>query len=218
MLDIQAAVEMILAGRRHISVYESMLVAVSGIDGSGKGYVAGLIVDRLRQEGLNAVAINIDGWLNLPSRRFNQERPAEHFYHHAIRFEEMFEHLILPLKQQRSIRVGADLVEETATTYHQHIYAFQDVDVIVLEGIYLLKRALRNHYDLAVWVECSFETALVRALRRGQEGLRPDATIHAYQTVYFPAQYLHFALDDPRSAADAILDNDFPAARQRRER
>ena len=181
MLDIQAAVEMILAGRRHISVYESMLVAVSGIDGSGKGYVAGLIVDRLRQEGLNAVAINIDGWLNLPSRRFNQERPAEHFYHHAIRFEEMFARLIVPLKQRRSIRVEADLVEETATTYHQHIYAFQDVDVIVLEGIYLLKRALRNHYDLALWIECSFETALVRALRRGQEGLRPDVIIHAYQ-------------------------------------
>jgi uridine kinase len=71
------------------------LVAVSGIDGSGKGHVTGRIIDRLRQEGLNAVAINIDGWLNLPSRRFHQDRPAEHFYHYAIRFEEMFERLIL---------------------------------------------------------------------------------------------------------------------------
>jgi uridine kinase len=211
-------VEMILARRRHIPVYESMLVAVSGIDGSGKGYVTGLLVDRLQHKGLNAVAIHTDGWLNLPSRRFNQDRPAEHFYHHAIRFEEMFARLILPLKQQRSVRVEADLVEETATTYHQHIYAFEDVDVIVLEGIYLLKRVLRNYYDLAVWIECSFETALVRALRRGQEGLGPDATIHAYQTIYFPAQYLHFALDDPRSAADAILHNDFPSARQRHKR
>jgi len=63
MLDIQAVVEMILAGRRHIPAHESMLVALSGIDGSGKGYVTSLIVDRLRQEGLNAVAINIDSWL-----------------------------------------------------------------------------------------------------------------------------------------------------------
>jgi uridine kinase len=214
MLDIQAVVEMILAGRRHIPAHESMLVAVSGIDGSGKGYVTSLIVDRLRREGLNAVAINIDGWLNLPSRRFNQHRPAEHFYYHAIRFEEMFERLILPLKQQRSIRVGADLVEETATTYHQHIYAFHDVDVIVLEGIYLLKRAFRSYYDLALWVDCSFETALIRALRRGQEGLSPAGTIRAYHSIYFAAQYLHFALDDPRAAADAILDNDFPSGGQ----
>jgi uridine kinase len=39
-------------------------------------------------------------------------------------------------------------------------------------------------------------------------GLSPDKTIQAYQAIYFPAQYIHFALDDPRSTADAIVDND----------
>jgi uridine kinase len=208
VIDVETAIEMILAKRHRASADESLLVAVSGIDGSGKGYVTNLIVDRLRQEGLNAVSVNIDGWLNLPSRRFNDEQPAAHFYRHAIRFEELFERLILPLKRRRSIRLQADLVEETASTYHQYLYEFQNVDVVILEGIYLLKRTLREYYDLAFWVECSFETALVRALRRAQEGLSLDATIRAYQTIYFPAQYIHFALDDPRAAADAILDND----------
>lgn len=209
----QAAGESIREERRRLPAHESLLVAVSGIDGSGKGYVTGLIVDQLRQEGLNAVAINIDGWLNLPSQRFNPDRPAEHFYHHAIRFEDMFTRLILPLRRGRSLRIEADLVEETASEYHQYVYEFWDVDVIVLEGIYLLKRAFRKHYDLAIWVDCSFETALVRALRRGQEGLSPDATIRAYQTIYFPAQYIHFALDDPRSTADMIVNNDLPSHR-----
>jgi uridine kinase len=208
VIDIRTAIEMIVAKRHRASTDESLLVAVSGIDGSGKGFVTSLIVDGLRQEGLNAVSVNIDGWLDLPSRRFNAGQPAEHFYRHAIRFEEMFERLILPLKRRRSIRLQANLVEETASVFHQYVYEFQSVDVIVLEGIYLLKRTLREYYDLALWVECSFETALVRALRRAQEGLSLDATIHAYQTIYFPAQYIHFALDDPRAAADAILDND----------
>jgi len=208
MVDIEAAVEMILAGRCRVPAHASMLVAVSGIDGSGKGYVTARIVAGIQQKGLNAVAVNVDGWLNLPSRRFHKERPAEHFYRHAIRFDDMFEQLILPLKRQRSIRVEADLAEETATVYHRQVYDFRDVDVIVLEGIYLLKRTFRRYYDLALWVDCSFETALIRALRREQEGLSPDETIQAYQTIYFPAQYIHFALDDPRSTADAILDND----------
>jgi uridine kinase len=208
MVDIDAAVEMILAGRRRVPAHESMLVAVSGIDGSGKGYVTARIVAGIQQKGLNAVAVNVDGWLNPPSRRFHKERPAEHFYRHAIRFDDMFEQLILPLKRQRSIRVEADLAEVTATVYHRQVYDFRDVDVIVLEGICLLKRTFRRYYDLALWADCSFETALVRALRREQEGLSPDETIQAYQTIYFPAQYIHFALDDPRSTADAILDND----------
>lgn len=208
MVDIEAAVEMILAGRLRVPAHESMLVAVSGIDGSGKGYVTERIVACIQRKSLHAVAVNVDGWLNFPSRRFHKERPAEHFYRRAIRFDNMFEQLILPLKRQRSIRVEADLAEETATVYHRHVYDFRDVDVIVIEGIYLLKRTFRRYYDLALWVDCSFETALVRALRREQEGLPPDETICAYQTIYFPAQYIHFALDDPRSTADAILDND----------
>ncbi len=207
MVDIHAAAEMILAGRRRIPAHESMLVAVSGIDGSGKGYVTEQTVACI-QKAVHAVAVNVDGWLNLPPRRFHEERPAEHFYRHAIRFDDMFAQLILPLKRQRSIRVEADLAEETATVYHRHVYDFRDVDVIVLEGVYLLKRAFRRYYDLALWVDCSFETALVRALRRGQEGLPPDETIRVYQTIYFSAQYIHFALDNPQSSADVILDND----------
>jgi hypothetical protein len=66
MIDTDVAVEMVLAGRRRLPAHESLLVAVSGIDGAGKGYVASLTGARLRQGGLNAVTINIDGWLNLP--------------------------------------------------------------------------------------------------------------------------------------------------------
>lgn len=79
---------------------------------------------------------------------------------------------------------------------------------MVLEGIYLLKRALRAHYDLSVWIECSFATALERALARQQEGLPPEDTVRAYQTIYFPAQEIHLARDDPRGAATLVVVND----------
>ena len=91
---------------------------------------------------------------------------------------------------------------------------FQDIDVILLEGIYLLKRAFQVHYDLSVWLDCSFETALTRALSRGQEGLRRADTIKAYRTIYFPAQEIHFHRDDPQRAATLIVNNDYEAERR----
>jgi uridine kinase len=208
MPDLEPVVDLILARRERVPDAESMLVAVSGIDGSGKGYLTGLLVAALQRRGVHAVGINADGWLNLPARRFSRERPAEHFYHHAFRFEEMFAQLILPLKRGRSLCLDAELTEETATAYHRHRYDFRNVDVIVLEGAYLFKRPFRGYYDLALWVECSFETALERALKRGQEGLPPDETVRAYETIYFPAERIHFARDAPRSAADAVIVND----------
>lgn len=208
MTHVRTAVSKILEKRARIPSDESMLVAVSGIDGSGKGYITSQIVAGLRYRGVNGVGINIDGWLNLPHKRFSQDRPAEHFYHHAIRFEEMFEQLVLPLRRNRSVYVEMDFAEETATEYRKHIYDFRNVDVIVLEGIYLLKKDFRQHYDWTLWVECSFETALERALKRGQEHLPPEETKRAYHTIYFPAQEVHFHMDAPKSVADFILVND----------
>jgi uridine kinase len=112
------------------------------------------------------------------------------------------------LRDTRSIRLEADFAEETATRYRRHVYEFTDLDVIVLEGIYLLKRELVGHYDLSAWIDCSFETALERAVARAQEGLSPKDTVRAYQTIYFPAQELHARRDEPRAAATVILNND----------
>jgi uridine kinase len=206
--DLDSFVDRIVAARVRIPKRRSALVAVSGIDGSGKGYLNAKIVGALQARGLRVAGINIDGWLNLPQVRFATANPAEHFYQHAIRFEELFAQLVLPLRERRSLRVETDFTEETATQYRKHTYAFDDVDVIALEGIYLFKRAWRPHYDLSLWIECTFTTALERALARGQEGLSAEATMTAYRTIYFPAQEIHFARDDPRGAATAIVNND----------
>src|SRR5439155_16932763 len=122
-----------------------------------------------------------------------------HFYRHAIRFDALFSQLVLPLRDRRSLHIDVDFVEETATEYRRHTYEFEEIEVIVLEGIYLLKRALRAHCDLSIWIDCRFDTALARALVRRQEGLLADETVAVYRTTYFPAQELHFARDDPRT-------------------
>lgn len=195
---------------RSVPAGRASLAAVTGIDGSGKGYVSALLADALRQAGRSVALINIDGWLNLPEARFCRANPGEHFYRHAIRFDEMFEQLVLPLRRRRSVRVEVDFAEETATAFRKHLYEFAGIDIIVLEGIYLLKRRFQRLYDVSFWIECSFETALARAIARAQEGLTPEATIAAYRTIYFPAQEIHFALDEPRDAATAIIENESP--------
>jgi uridine kinase len=208
LITIDQAWTEIRRKRQALPPARSLLAGISGIDGSGKGYLAAQIVAELQRHGQRAVAINVDGWLNLPHERFGREHPAERFYEHAIRFEDMFAQLILPLKAHRSHDLVADFAEETAIAYRPHRYHFEDIDTIVVEGIYLYKRAYRAYFDLAFWVDCTFETALARALRRGQEGLPPDETIRAYQTIYFPASRIHFARDDPRASADFIIPND----------
>lgn len=206
--SIDQVIARVGAARAVVESRRAVLVAISGIDASGKGYISGELARRLRELDYKVALINVDGWLRLPSERFSAAQPAKHFYDHAIRFEEMFSELVVPLRDRRSLDLEFDFAEETASAYRKEQRTFSDIDVILLEGIYLLKAAYRRHYDLSIWIECSFETGLGRAVARAQEGLPPAETIHAYATIYYPAQRLHFRVDQPMRAADLVIQND----------
>lgn len=205
---VAAVLDAVLARRASHPPAMALLVGLSGIDGSGKGYLSSHLISALTVRNLNAAAINVDGWLNLPPIRFDSQRPGENFYENALRLDELFARLVLPLRETRSAHVTMEWVEETATASRPYTYHFENLDVIVLEGAYLFKRAYRKHFDLAVWVDCSWETALERSVARSQEGLPPDETVRAYRTIFFPAEVIHFARDNPRGAADMIVPND----------
>jgi len=208
MPEVEPMAKRVEEARRRVPAQRAVLAAVSGIDGSGKGFVAAQLAATLSARGLRVATLNVDGWLNLPQVRFDASDPAQHFYRHAIRFDEMFAQLVEPLRDRRSVDVEVDFAEETATAFRPERYVFRDIDAIVVEGILLLKRELQPRYDVSFWLECSFETALERALARGQEHLSREETVRAYLTTYFPAQEIHLARDDPRRAASAIVVND----------
>lgn len=206
-MDIDEVVNRILELRAEVPENRSLLVGLSGIDGCGKGFIARQIKARFAQRAVASAIINVDGWLNLPEKRFDRIAPAQTFYENAIRFNEFFSDLVIPLRDQRSVYLVADVAEETAKQYQKHIYNFRNVAVILVEGIFLFKQAYRSLFDLAIWIDCSFRTALARALERSQEGLPPAKTIAAYETIYFPAQEIHLNKDNPRATADLIYDN-----------
>ena len=203
---LQTVVIEILAARKTVPAERSVLAAISGIDAGGKGYFTERLVPALEKQGVRAVHISVDAWLNID--RFNPTNPPEHYYNHAIRFEEMFAETVLPLRGQRSLQVEINYADELSKEYERRSYEFKDVDVIVLEGIYLLKQAFQPLYDLSVWIDCGFETALERALSRGQEGLPPEETTRDYNNIYNPAQEIHFQRDDPRGVAGLVVNND----------
>jgi len=208
MLEDASLISAIIEKRKRLSPQHALLVGISGIDACGKGFVTARIAESLQKRGIKVAVISADGWLNLPHTRFHQQDPAKHFYENAIRFDEMFEHVILPLRATRNVNVESNFAEETATTFRKQRYAFRNIGIILLEGIFLFKPMYDDHFDLKIWIDCSFATALRRAIARGQEGLPPQETKRAFETIYFPAQRIHLVRDNPRDAADIVFMNE----------
>ena len=147
MPDIVPSVRSIIDCRRQLRSDRALLVAISGIDSSGKGYCSELMKQNLEGAGFKTALIHADGWLNLPNIRFGTPNPARHFYEHAFRFDEMFRSLLVPLRDRRSVSLTFDFAEETATDYRKEQVAYNDIDIVLVECIFLLKKDLRSQYD-----------------------------------------------------------------------
>jgi uridine kinase len=209
MLDLTSTIQAIKQHRVSLPKDVAALIGISGIDGSGKGYITKQIAEQLSRVLGGIAVVNVDSWVTLPSKRFHRTRPAVHFYEHGLRMDEMWQETILPLRRKRQLDVTINACDATnAERYFPLRFHFRDIDVILLEGIFLFKRAYQRLFDCKIWIDCSFETALRRALARNSEGLSENEIHRDYETIYYPAQRIHFERDNPRQSAGIILLND----------
>ena len=184
------------------------LVAVSGIDGSGKTYWAAKLADRLTQAGLQVAVIPLDLFLNPPEVRFSNDNRGKHFYERGFDLQRAFAELITPLHQQRRIDITLPVRRLPQDELARQRFRYDGVDVILLEGNFLLKNTVRERFDYRVWVDCSFLTARQRVANRIPEGPVREQVLRDYEDVYFVAQKQHLVIDEPKTAADCLLVND----------
>jgi uridine kinase len=182
-------------------------VAISGIDASGKGYVSKLLQEELESKGYKIANVNIDSWQNPLPIRLQKDNAAENVYDNIFRWNDFFEQLIFPLQENKSIYLETNGIRSDADVYYPLIYEYRNVSILIIEGILLFKEKYLPYYDYKIWIECSFETGLKRAIKRNVERLDTEQLISDYNTYYYPAQRLHFENDKPIMAADRVFDN-----------
>lgn len=207
MPDLGAALGRIRRARRRLTASRSLLVAISGIDASGKGWLASRLRDQLESTGARVIEIHADDWLSSRFRIFRASQEPRDFYERAVDVERMLAERVLPLRENRKTCLEAS-IESMRLRRQPRDETRAEFDIILLEGIFLLKQRWRSVYDLTLWVDCTFETALERALSRRQEHLSAPSTRFAYRNLYFPAQRLHASIDQPRAAASLVVAND----------
>jgi len=183
-------------------------VAISGIDASGKGYIGKQLETELQKNGFKVANINIDPWQNPIPIRLKYEKAAENLYENIFRWNDFFEQLIFPLKKNKSIYLETKGIHTHADEFYPLIYDFQNIDILLVEGILLFKKQFLSYFDYKIWIDCSFETGLKRAIHRNIEKKEKEKLIEDYETFYYAAQRLHFKKDDPKTNADFIFINE----------
>jgi uridine kinase len=86
-------------------------------------------------------------------------------------------------------------------------------DILVFDGVFLLRPELDDHWDYRVFVHADFQETVRRAMTRDQALFgSPDQVRTRYEGKYVPGQELYFAEARPRERADIVIDNNDPNA------
>ncbi|WP_022941498.1 uridine kinase family protein [Psychromonas hadalis] len=181
---------------------KAKIIAISGIEGGGKRALTEKVAEALQLEGISVAIVHTDDWEACDRVRFNVMNSPAEYYLNAYRLDEMVEELILPLKLFGSVKTSvtlADVMNPRTVDYN-----FENIDIILIEGVYLLQDAYLALYDYSIWVESDFDAAF--ALLKSQVDIEQSqkALVNLFEGLIKPAAQYHIYTDDPQGHAQSV--------------
>ncbi len=188
-------------------------VAIDGITAAGKTTFADELASELRLRGTTVLRVSMDGFHNPKAIRYRQGRgSADGFYEDAYDFESVRRNLLDPLgpggdRRYRTAVIDLATDEPVAPT---PIEAPIDA-VLLVDGSFLQKPALRDAWDHVVFLDASFEAAAARGVARDASQLGgTDMAAAAFRDRYHAAQRRYLSECDPVAAAGTVVRHDDP--------
>ena len=181
---------------------KAQIIAISGIEGGGKRALTEKVAAALRLEGICVAIVHTDDWEAAENVRFNVMNSPEEYYLHAYRFDEMIEQLILPLKLFGSIKTSVTL--DDVLNPRTVEYDFNNIDIVLIEGVYLLQEAYLDLYDYTCWVESDYDAAFTRLAGQTNIEQSQETLARLFELLIKPAGQYHIYTDDPQGNAKSI--------------
>lgn len=185
-------------------------VAIDGVDGSGKTFLADELAEKLGASGRQIIRVSIDKFHNPRSIRYQKGRNSpEGYYADSFNNVLVVENVLLPLgpNGDRKFKSAAFDYKTDAEVAVPVEEAERDA-ILLMDGIFLQRPELASYWDLKVFLDVDFEYTVARAVKRDGWYLgSEDETRKIYDERYVPGQQLYFKEADPRTTADIVIDN-----------
>lgn len=180
------------------------LVAVDGVDGSGKTIFAANLAAEI--QGRHVIVIHADDFLNPSSVRHAKGRasPAG-FWKDSYNYTALHDRVLAPLGPHGDgWYAPAAYDPATDRTVQAEARRAPSDALVLVEGMFLHRDGLVSHWDASLFLDVPFtETAARMAIRNGSN-LDPE---HHTMDRYVGGQRLYFQAARPWARATFIVDN-----------
>jgi uridine kinase len=180
------------------------LIAVDGVDGSGKTTFAESLRVALLTRAPFVQIVHLDDFHNLREARYRRGRDSpEGFFLDSYDYEAFLARVIAPLRD------GINRIRPAATDLERDEYvnpAPVDIPiggVVIVEGIFAHRDELHRLWDWSLFLDVPFEASVARMAERDGSPSDPD---HPSLRRYVEGQRIYLTRCDPKSRASLVID------------
>ena len=188
-------------------------VAVDGVDAAGKTTLADELAPIVRDLGRPVIRASIDGFHNPAAvRRRRGSLSPEGYFHDSFDRAALIDALLRPLGPGGSLEFRRAMFD--FRTDQPRVVATERTEpnaVLLLDGVFLLRPELRDHFDFSIFLRVDFRVTVARAERRDAKLFGGPAEVRErYEKRYVPGQRLYLASAEPERWASVVIDHDDP--------
>lgn len=186
------------------------IIAIDGIDASGKSSLAKEIASRLKEKLYKVQLVHIDDFHYPKVIRYSKGKDSpQGFYFDSYDYQTIISKLIIPFKNQEKVIIikSFDLENDKENIIKTEV---EENTILIVEGIFLQRKELDAYWDLKIFLDVEFEIAEKRNLIRDLN-TNPNADkeniIDRFNKRYKAGQILYFEYENPKNKADIVIDN-----------
>jgi uridine kinase len=193
-----------------ISLSHPTRVGIDGIDASGKTRLADELAEFLTSSGRQIIRSSVDGFHHPKAHRLRNGEGPDSYYYDSHNYPLIVESVLAPLGPGGSRRVRVARFDfRTDSEVDSPEVRAEDDAILLMDGIFLQRPELFDHWDLRIFLHTEFDTSLQRGLERDTDLFGSgDKTISRYKTRYVPGQKLYLDQVRPHEIADIGINND----------
>ncbi|MGM0835153.1 MAG: hypothetical protein ACQEV7_03285 [Bacillota bacterium] len=194
-----------------LKLHHPVRVGVSGITASGKTTFADELAEALRARKRKVVRTSIDNFHHPKVIRYRQGKDsAKGYYEDAHDYQAFMEKLLIPLGPGGSLHYQEIALDLSSDEYVTQALKVSDMDsIFIIDGTFLFKKELKNHYDVKIFVSTHFEIARKRGAKREELNFGSyEKAEEMFLKRYHAASRLYLEQHSPQLHADVVINND----------
>ncbi len=187
------------------------MIAVDGVDGSGKTTFASRLACAIDGAGRPAIVVHEDDFLASRETRHSRGRDSpEGFFRDSYDVGALIRHVVDPLRPGGDRRVRRRTFDHRTDAPVDAPVEDVPVDaVVIVEGMFLHRDELMHRWDWSVFLDVPFTETARRMAQR--DGTNPDPE-HPTMRRYVEGQRIYLATCRPHERATVVVDNTSPLA------